>query len=74
MILSRHSKGYAWYHAQVGCISRELAVYPAILSMQCITDGQKIHHGILHRISILPAEKLINLSLSIGLITLGSLL
>jgi hypothetical protein len=68
MIPSRHSKGYAWYHAQVGCLSRELAVYPAILSMQCITDGQKIHHGILHRISILPPEKLINLSLSIGLV------
>jgi hypothetical protein len=46
----------------------------AFLSMQWITDGQKIHHGILHRISILPPEKLINLSLSIGLIILGPLL
>jgi hypothetical protein len=36
--------------------------------MQWITNWQKIHHGILHRISILPPEKLINLSLSIGLV------
>jgi hypothetical protein len=55
------------------CSENGLSVL-TFLPMQWITDGQKIHHGILHGISILPPEKLINLSLSIGLITLGPLL
>jgi len=52
------------------CIEGASHLILAFLSMRWITDWQKIHHGILHGIIILPPEKLINLSLSIGLVRL----